>query len=376
MKVAQEIAHLIPYRPGKPISETQREYGLTDVIKLASNENPLGASPLAMKALQKIASQLHYYPDPMGFDIVQKISALWKVDKKNIALGNGSNEIIDLLIRIFCDPRSGQKPEKIAIFDKAFIAYQLCAQAARIETITVPVDAQFNVDLNLMADTIEKNPEIRLVFIPNPNNPTGNYIPESQLTAFLKRVGKRENLLLVFDEAYHEFVEAKDYSSAVKFMSEYPSVVVLRTFSKIYGLAGVRLGVMLAQPEVVDFYHRVRNPFNTSNVAQATALAALDDTDFILKSQKLVWNGKKQIYSALKEMGLPWTPTEGNFILFHTLRDGATVYEQLLRKGVILRPLGNYGLPYHLRWTVGTFEENVKVIAALKEVLVQIPVNV
>lgn len=376
MKVAEEIAQLVPYRPGKPISETQREYGLTDVIKLASNENPLGASPLAMKALEKMGSQLHQYPDPLGYELVQKISSRWEVSAKKIALGNGSNEIIDILIRIFCDPRLGAKGEKIATFEKAFIAYPICAQAARVDCVTVPTNSQFDINLDLMAETIEQNPDIRVAFIPNPNNPTGKYIPETQLVRFLQRVGKRDNLLLVFDEAYHEFVEAKDYSSALKYLNEYPSIVVLRTFSKIYGLAGLRLGVMLAQPEVIDFYHRVRNPFNTSNVAQVAAIAALDDAEFIHKSQKQVWDGKKQIIAALQEMNLPFVPTEGNFILFHTLRDAAKVYEMLLRKGIILRPVGNYGLPKHLRWTIGTKDENKKVIEALKEIISQIPLEV
>jgi histidinol-phosphate aminotransferase len=365
MKVASEIANLIPYRPGKPISETQREYGLNKIVKLASNENPLGPSPMGVKAVQNAVSDLHRYPDPLGYDLVQKLSQLWNAPSLQIALGNGSNEIIDVLIRIFCEPRS----EKIVTFDKAFIAYPICAQAARVQTIIVPIKENFEVDLELMAYAIEQDSSIRLAFIPNPNNPTGTYLKASQIEKFLHRVGKRENLLIVFDEAYHEYVEAGDYSSAIKYIKDFPSVAVMRTFSKVFGLAGLRLGVLLAHQQVIEYYHRVRNPFNTNNLAQVGAFAALDDSLFIARSLKLVSEGKKQIEENLKMLKLPFTPTQGNFLLFDTRRDASKVNEFLLRRGVILRPVGNYGLPRHLRWTIGSFEENKFVIDALKDMV-------
>ncbi len=371
MDVCNEIKNLIPYRPGKPISETQREYGLTHVIKLASNENPLGPSPKAKTAMSEIVNQLHYYPDPMGFDLIQKLSKTWSVASNLLTLSNGSNEAIDILIRIFCDPR-GEHPDQIAVFDKSFIAYPICAQAARIETVTVPLsrdEFEFKMDLNLMAETLLKNPRIKIVFLPNPNNPTGRHITKIELESFLKKVGHRKNLLIVFDEAYFEFVEAHDYVSAVNYMKDYPSVVVLRTFSKIYGLAGLRLGVMLAQPQVNEYYHRVRNPFNTSLVAQAAAVAALDDFEFVKRSQELVWIGKKQITKALNELKLTWIPSEGNFILFDTKQDALKIYESLLKLGIILRPVFNYGLPTYLRWTIGSKEENQAVIDKLKQIL-------
>lgn len=369
MKVASEIVNLIPYRPGKPISETQREYGLTKIVKLASNENPLGPSPKGVKAVQEALQDLHRYPDPLGYELVQKVSQMWNVPANHIALGNGSNEVIDVLIRIFCEPRR----EKVATFDKAFIAYPICAQAARVQTVIVPIKENFAVDLELMAYAIENDPSIRLVFIPNPNNPTGTYLKAADVEKFLQRVGKRENLLIAFDEAYHEYVEAGDYSSAVKYIKDYPSVVVMRTFSKVFGLAGLRLGVLLAHPQVIDYYHRVRNPFNTSNLAQIGAFAALDDTTFIARSLKLVSEGKKQIETGLKSLDLPFTPTQGNFLLFDTRRDASKVNEFLLRRGVILRPVGNYGLPRHLRWTIGSSEENQFVIDAIKDMVNQIP---
>jgi histidinol-phosphate aminotransferase len=369
MKVSDEIARLVPYRPGKPIAETQREYGLTKVVKLASNENPLGPSPRAIKAIAEAANELHRYPDPLGYNLIQKISTVWKLPPDHIAFGNGSNEVIDVLIRIFCDPRR----EKIASFDKAFIAYPICAQAARVETVTIPIKENFDIDLDLLAEKIEKDPSIRLVFVPNPNNPTGTYLNANVIEKFLKRVGHRENLLIAFDEAYHEYVEAGDYSSALKYVNEYPSVLVMRTFSKVFGLAGLRLGVLVANPKIIDYYHRVRNPFNTNSLAQFAAASALDDKDFILKSQSLVWDGKKQITEALAKMNLTWTPTQGNFLLFDTLRDASKINELLLRRGVILRPVGNYGLPRHLRWTIGSVEENKFVIEALQEVISQVP---
>jgi histidinol-phosphate aminotransferase len=371
MKVSTEIANLIPYRPGKAISETQREYGLSKVIKLASNENPLGPSPKALKAISLGLSEIHRYPDPLGFELVKKIAKFWNITENHIAFGNGSNEVIDVLIRIFCDPRN----DKIATFEKAFIAYPICAQAARVETVIVPLEENFEINLNKMADQIEKDPKIRLVFIPNPNNPTGTYLNAVSVEKFLQRVGRRENLLIAFDEAYHEYVEASDYSSALKFIGDYPSVLVMRTFSKVYGLAGLRLGVLIASSQVIDYYHRVRNPFNTNSLAQIAALAAIDDIDFVTKSQKLVWDGKKQIISSLESMNLYWTATQGNFLLFDTRRDAAKLNELLLQRGVILRPVGNYGLPRHLRWTIGSLEENKFVIEALQEVIGLVPLS-
>lgn len=368
MRVSSEIKNLVPYKPGKPISETQREYGLSKVIKLASNENPLGPSPKALEAIRKHLADLHRYPDPAGFDLIQKTSKAWGMAPTHLALGNGSNEIIDLLIRIFCEPG-----EKILTTDKAFVAYPICAQAARVQTLKVPLKPDFTMDLDAMADIALKDSSVRLVFLPNPNNPTGTYVGKQAIANFMERVGQRPDLLIVFDEAYNEFVRAADYASGQLWMKDYPSVVVIRTFSKVYGLAGLRLGVMLAQPEVIDLYHRVRNPFNTNELAQVAAIAALDDEDYIKKSQQLTWDGLDQIYLGLENLGLKYLPSQANFVLFDTQREAQPVYEQLLRKGLILRPVGNYGLPNHLRWTVGLADENQIILEALKEVLPKVP---
>lgn len=368
MRVSSEIKSLIPYKPGKPIGETQREYGLKKVIKLASNENPLGPSPKAIEAVRAHLSQLHRYPDPNGFELSQKISEVWGVDKNKIALGNGSNEIIDLLIRIFCEPG-----EKIITTEKAFLAYPICAQAARVQTVTVSLRSDFTIDLDKMAESILADASIRIAFIPNPNNPTGTYVKSSDLESFVQKVGHRQDLLIVFDEAYNEFVRAKDYASGQRWLEDYQSVVVMRTFSKVYGLAGLRMGVMLAHPEVIDFYHRVRNPFNTNELAQVAAMAAIDDIDYLKSSQQLVWRGLDQIYYGLKRLGLEYLESQANFVLFDTRRDAQVVYELLLRQGLILRPVGNYGLPRHLRWTVGLHEENDLILKALKEILIKVP---
>lgn len=368
MRVSSEIKNLIPYKPGKPISETQREYGLSQVIKLASNENPLGPSPKALEAIRHHLENLHRYPDPAGYELIQKISKAWKVAPSHVALGNGSNEIIDLLIRIFCEPG-----EKILTTDKAFVAYPICAQAARVETVRVPLRSDYTMDLEGMANLALKDPKIRIVFLPNPNNPTGTYVGRKEIADFMEKVGHRPDLLIVFDEAYNEYVRAADYASGQEWMKDHPSVVVIRTFSKVYGLAGLRLGAMLAQPEVIDLYHRVRNPFNTNELAQVAAIAALDDVEFIKNSQKLTWDGLDQIYRGLQDLELKFLASQANFVLFDTERDASQVYELLLRQGLILRPVGNYGLPKHLRWTVGLADENQLILGALKEVLVKVP---
>jgi len=367
MRVSEDIKNLIAYKPGKPIAETQREFGISRVIKLASNENPLGPSPKAIEALRAHLNDLHRYPDPGGFELSQKISKVWNINKNKIALGNGSNEIIDLLIRIFCEPG-----EKIATTEKAFLAYPICAQAARVKTVAVPLRADFTIDLIAMANMVLNDTNIRLVFIPNPNNPTGTYVNRTEVEQFLNKVGNRPDLLIVFDEAYNEFVRAQDYASGQEWLNQYPSVVVMRTFSKVYGLAGLRLGVMMADPEVIDLYHKVRNPFNTNELAQVAATAAIEDTEYLRASQKVVWEGLDQIYKGLRELDLNFLESQANFVLFDTQREAIQVYDLLLRQGLILRPVANYGLPRHLRWTVGLKEENLIILKALKEILIKV----
>lgn len=363
--VSKEILTLVPYKPGKPISETQREYNLKDVYKLASNENPLGPSPKAMEAIKKAISTLALYPDAAAYELTQAIHQHWKIPTTNIAFGNGSNEIIDILIRIFCEPGSS-----ILTSDKAFVAYQVCAQAARVNVQFCPLDPGFKVNLKKMGDMIEasKNPP-RLVFIANPNNPTGTYSAGTEVTEFLERFKNRHDILFVFDEAYVEFVRAKDYKPAQDYFGKYPNLLISRTLSKVYGLAGLRIGVLLAPQPVIELFNRVRNPFNINELAQVAAVAALSDFDFIKKSQAVTWEGLDFFYKKLSDLKLPFVESQGNFVLFDTLRDSSRMNIALLKKGVIMRPVSNYGLPTHLRLSVGLQKENEIAMGALKEAL-------
>lgn len=371
MKVSAEIQNLVPYKPGKPIAETQREYGLTTVYKLASNENPLGISPKVKAAIEKALTNLHRYPDPSFFELIQTASTELKVAKENISVGNGSNEIIDLLIRIYCEP--GQA---VLTFDAAFVAYAVCAQAARVKVITLPYGENFTMSLEKMAETLRArraSDKIRLVFLPNPNNPTGVHIPHKDVEKFLKEFGNDPELLIVFDEAYTEFTRAADCQSALPLMSANSSLVVVRTLSKAYGLAGLRVGLLLAPVSVIDLYNRVRNPFNVNELAQVAAVAALQDHAFVQKTVELTWQGLDYFEKELEKLGIPAVKSQANFLLFDTRRDVLKLNEALLRRGVILRPVLNYGLKTHLRMSVGLPHENEAAIKALAEVLPTLP---
>lgn len=383
MKVSREILELVPYKPGKPIKETQREYGLENVHKLASNENPLGISPKVKAALAQVLEAsvkgeeggLHRYPDPSFYELIGTASRIWGVPRENISVGNGSNEIIDLLIRIYCEPG-----DAILTFDAAFVAYAVCAKAARAKVLTLAYGPDFQMDLESMAIALRERKEkerIRLVFLPNPNNPTGVLIPPAAVEKFLAEFGHDPDLLIVFDEAYSEFVRDPDYRSALDYFkttpSRFSSVVVIRTLSKAYGLAGLRVGLLVAPLSVIDLFNRVRNPFNVNELAQVAAVAALQDKQFVQQSVELTWRGLDYFEKELEKMGLQTIKSQANFILFDTRRDVAKINELLLRRGVILRPVLNYGLKTHLRMSVGTERENQAAIAALKEILTEVP---
>lgn len=370
MKVSAEILNLVPYKAGKPVSETKREYGLKEVYKLASNENPMGPSPKAVQAIKAALEEQHRYPDPSYFDLVQKVSKKWNVPATQVGVGNGSNEIIDLLIRIFCEPG-----DAILTSQAAFVAYQICAQAARVKTKVVPLKEDLTIDLKGLADHFYRNPssKIKIIFIPNPNNPTGTLVGGQELDEFLVRLGNRDDVLLVFDEAYTEYIRDKKFKEAVKFYKEYTNVLVIKTFSKVYGLAGTRLGILLAPEYVLEYYNRVRNPFNVNELAQVAGIAALDDDEYIQAGQKMTWEGLDYFYKELTRLNLPFFKSEANFVLFDTKRNGQECFENLLKKGIILRPVGNYGFPNYLRMTVGKAEENKKAIEAIEKMLTEIP---
>jgi histidinol-phosphate aminotransferase len=371
VKISPEILNLVPYRPGKPISETQREYGLKTVYKLASNENPLGCSPKALEAVRGALEQQNLYPDPSHYELLQTISKLWGFPVKQIAVGNGSDELIDLLTRIFWEPKEG-----VLTSVAAFNAYEVSAGANRAAIRKVPLKEDFRFDLKGIADYYFSHPEenIRLIFVSNPNNPTGTYATKLEIEDFLARVGNREDLMIVFDEAYNEFVRATDYASAQNYLGTYNNLIVLRTFSKIYGLAGFRIGAMIAPEAVVEVFNRVRKPFNVNDLAQVAAVAALQDNSFLERSQQTCWKGLDYFYGKLTELGLPYVQSQGNFVMFDTLRDASKVHEALLRRGIILRPILNYGFKTQMRISVGLEHENEAAMMALSEVLNEIPV--
>lgn len=364
IQISEEIKNLIPYKPGKPLSEAQREYGIDDFVKLASNECPIPPSQNILEAISKAASEINRYPDPSCFDLRKVASKYYKAPEEKFVFGNGSNELIDLLIRGFCQPGDSILTPKYS-----FVAYRICAQAVGVKTVETELKNGFQVDLDAISKQIENAWNCpKLVFIPNPNNPTGTYINKTELDAFLNKWKHREDFLIVFDEAYTEFVRAKDYPFGLA-SSPYKNVVVLKTLSKVFALAGLRVGSMIADPFVIDIVNRIRNPFNVNSLAQAAAIAAIQDTAFLDQIKKITWDGLDYFYSEFDKMGLEYTPSQANFVLINTVQDASLVNEKLLKKGVILRPVANYGMPQHLRVSVGLPFENEKAVNALKMVL-------
>lgn len=370
MKVSPEILNMTPYRPGKPISETQREFGLEKVIKLASNENPLGPSPKALAAVSKALSQQHFYPDPSAYEFLGTLEKMWKVPREKLSIGNGSDEIIDLLTRIFCEAGEG-----VLTAQAAFQAYQVSSSANRLNLYKTPLTKDSRFDLRAMAEEFLAHPErkVRLIFVANPNNPSGTFVTRAEMEDFFARLGGRDDVLLVFDEAYTEFLRAPEAASAMDYVSKVSNLVVLRTFSKAYGLAGFRVGAIVAAPEIIEIYNRVRKPFNVNDLAQVAATAAVQDIEFIEASRKVTWEGLEYFARELTRLGLKFLPSQGNFVLFDTERDAMQVYEAMLREGVILRPVLNYGMKRELRMSVGLPAENEAAIRGLEKVLPKIP---
>lgn len=371
MKISEALLKLTPYQPGKPISETQREYGVKEVVKLASNENPLGISPSVKKAMIEAIENTHRYPDASCFELIEALSKKFHFPKNAIGVGNGSDELIDLLVRIYCD-----EGDSILTSQAGFVAYSVRAGASRVKLQEVPMTQDCRFDLPKMAEKLRNDrikDKIKLVFIANPNNPTGTYCNSQEIEKFLEEFGNHPEIMIVFDQAYDEFVRAKDYKSVQAYFEKYHNIILLKTLSKSYGLAGLRLGVVFAPPEYIEIMNRVRTPFNVNELAQVAAVAALKDDDFVRRTCETTWQGLDYFYSELKKMGLPYFESQGNFVMFDTLRDVRQVNESLLKRGIILRPVLNYGFKTEIRMSVGTMEENRKAIAALHEVLKEIP---
>ena len=362
---AAGICGLRPYQPGKPIAELEREYGVTDIVKLASNENPLGPGPRALAAIAVASGDLARYPDANGYELKNALAARHGVTPDCVTLGNGSNDVLVLLAEVFLRPGLG------AVYSRhAFAVYALAVQAAgatHLVADALPVEDEqpFGHDLDAMAALV--GPETRMVFIANPNNPTGTWLEAGALEGFIGALP--EHLVVVIDEAYSEYVRESDYPETTRWLARYPNLVVTRTFSKAFGLAGLRMGYAVSSPEIADLLNRVRQPFNTNSLAQAAALAALGDEAHLARSVEINAVGLQRVGQACAALGLGVVPSVGNFLLVDMGTEAALLYEALLREAVIVRPVGNYGLPNHLRISIGTPAENDRLIAALNKVL-------
>ncbi len=352
------VLSLTPYQPGKPIEEVEREYGISNSVKIASNENPLGPSPKALEAIRAALPQLHLYPDGDAFYLKQRLAEKFGLDRSRIIIGNGSNELIEMIVRAFL--RVG---ESIVAAEHAFAIYHLCVHAAGGRTITVP-HTGFAFDLDAMARAVEA--ETRIIFLDNPNNPTGTIYTRTDWEAFLERVPPR--VVIVVDEAYFEFVDDPDYPNSLDYHSDERVLITLRTFSKICGLAGVRIGYGISSPEVIDALNRIRQPFNVNTLAQVGALAALDDTEHIRRTQDNNRQGLAYLRRELDRLGIEYAPSWGNFLL---VKVGSGVSQQLLSQGIIIRPMEGYGYPGYARVSVGLAKENEHFIAAMKKLQAQ-----
>jgi histidinol-phosphate aminotransferase len=356
---AAGVANLNPYVPGKPISELERELGISNPIKLASNENPLGCSPKAIAAMNKQLGEVARYPDGGGFELRNALAAKHGVDANCITLGNGSNDVLDMIARVFL--RSGRE----SLFSQhAFAVYPISSQAVGAELKIAPAK-DYGHDLDAMAELTSECTGV--IWIANPNNPTGNWLGSAELRSFIQAVPS--DVIVVVDEAYIEYAEEGDYPDASNWLQDFPNLIVTRTFSKAYGLAGLRVGYALSHPDVADLLNRVRQPFNVNSMALAAARAALEDGDFIRRAVEVNRAGMSQLITGFNDMGLEYIPSAGNFITVDVARSGPEVDQALLREGCIVRPVANYGLPNHLRVSIGLVQENARFLTALKKVL-------
>lgn len=355
--VRQNIADLAVYKPGKPIEEVQRELGLKEVVKLASNENPLGPSPRVRQALAGALERVHFYPDGSGYRLKNALAAHYGVTPGHVLLGNGSNEIVQLLSLAFLEPG-----DEVVMPVPSFPRYEPLARLMNAVPREIKLK-EFRLDLEAMARAVKER--TKLVYICNPNNPTGTIVTRSQVDAFMRALPP--HVVVVFDEAYYEYVTGDDYPDGLEYVRQGYRAVVLRTFSKIYGLAGLRIGYALADPALIAYLERVREPFNVNSLAQEAALAALEDRSYVTYIRWLNEEGKAYLYREFNRLGVPFVPTEANFIFFDAGRDEKEVFQQMLRQGVIIR--GGFGYPTWLRVTIGTPDQNRLFINALERVI-------
>jgi len=362
MKINPDIEKIVPYAAGKPLEELARELGVRNAIKLASNENPSGPSPKARKAIRDGLARLHRYPDSAAYALKEGLAKRWKVDFSQVIVGNGSNEVIELMVRTFIMPG-----DEAIMADRTFSLYRLMVTAGHGRCIQVPLKGERH-DLAAMADRISEN--TRLIFICNPNNPTGTMVGGEEVERFLQRVPA--DALVVFDEAYGEYVTDPDFPDTLQALREGKNLIVLHTFSKIYGLAGLRIGYGIGPADVVNFLDRVRQPFNTSAVSQWAALAALSDEAHAAKSRRVNIAGKAYLYSVFQRMGIRFVPSQANFIYFEVPGSGRLLYDGLLREGVIVRHIQGD----HYRVTIGLPAENRRFVRSFEKVLKALPAGI
>jgi histidinol-phosphate aminotransferase len=359
IKPNEYVRDLIPYVPGKPVEELERELGISDAIKIASNENPLGPSLLALRAVSEALSKLNRYPDGDAFYLKHRLAERLSVKPENLIFGNGSNEVIEIVARTFMKPG-----DEAVMGEFAFIVFPIVTQAVGAKAIISPMP---DLTHNLRDMFARITPRTKAVFIANPNNPTGTMVDREELEWFLERVP--EDIVVLIDEAYFDYVGDPSYPNSLDYLGLRKSLIASRTFSKIYGLAGLRLGFGVSSAEIISYMNRVREPFNVNSLAQVGAFAALDDEAHVARSRQVNMEGLEYLTGELGKMNLPFAPSFTNFILVDLRTDPIRVYNALLREGVIVRPVLNYGLKTHIRVTIGLPEENERFIRAIRKVL-------
>jgi histidinol-phosphate aminotransferase len=357
ISVPDYILSINPYSPGKPLEELEREYGIGDSIKLASNENPLGPSPMALEAIKQAMPKLNRYPDGSGYDLIRKISDHIGVSPHHIVLGNGSDEIIGMLAIALLQPG-----DEAILPNPSFLMYEIMVRGAGAVPVFVPLTS-LSIDLNRILEQI--TPKTRMIFLCNPNNPTGTIITQKDFETFIKKIS--DEIIVVVDEAYIEFVRDQNCAVSFECMDDLTPLVALRTFSKLYGLAGLRIGYGVMPAAIADILNRIRLPFNANSLAQVAAGAALGDKNFIKKVISIIHEGLDFLYDALDRLGIKYFPSQANFFLIDVLKDADKIYEDLLKQGVIVRSMKSYGYPDYIRVNVGLHEENVRFLKALEK---------
>jgi histidinol-phosphate aminotransferase len=359
IKPRKALEGIMPYKPGKPVGEVQREFGLDEIVKLASNENSLGPSPKALEAIREMLSGIHQYPEGSGYYFVRALSDKYGFGVEQFVLGNGANDLIELVVKAFVET-----DENVVYGFPSFIMYEIAVKMMDAECRRVPLK-DYNMDLEAMSDAVDG--KTKVVFIANPNNPTGTIVTRKELDDFIARTP--DDVLVVLDEAYNDFVDDPDYPESLDYVREGKTVMVMRSLSKTYGLAGLRLGWAVADSEIIEPIQKIRQPFNVNIVVQAAGTAALADDDHLLKSREMIIEGRDYLYKELDKLGLDYVKSQANFVLIDFGVDVTELNLMLLKKGIVIRPMAGWGLTQSARVTVGTMEENEKFIQVLNEVL-------